>query len=51
VVGTSRAFGDVTARAVIRDAGGGLLRLLAVGGALSPAARWSRSARRTPSPR
>ena len=33
VVGASRAFGDVIARAVIRDAGGGVLRLLAVGGA------------------
>jgi O-antigen/teichoic acid export membrane protein len=33
VVGASRAFGDVTARALIRDAGGGVLRLLAVGGA------------------
>jgi O-antigen/teichoic acid export membrane protein len=32
-VGVSRAFGDVKARALVRDAGGGALRLLAAGAA------------------
>jgi len=32
-VGVSRAFGDVKARTLVRDAGGGMLRLLAAGAA------------------